>query len=268
MRLLCCQFLGFADCFDQDFTLNIPPKKGPKVFDFGSKLNFECSHVLCSMWQYVFVVSDDDFFPWWKLRFWKVTGTWLLVQHSYQNQGIPQLSHIHQFFSPKALPSGWLRNPVKVLFVPITEAQMDELQGLSEQGSLKASVLVSIYCSSNMSCWKESPKLLANLTAWQGPNQDYNILHWMFSGFANFTPQTRENHDKFMHQLWTREWVASNLMWLFNQKRFSNELINGGWNQKSGQVKLFLMCSCCLRAQNRSSPMSLHIYRELCQVKY
>ena len=47
----------------------------------------------------------------------------------------------------------WLRNPVKALFVPITEAQMDELQGLSEQGCLKASVFVTpgYLCSLNKS---------------------------------------------------------------------------------------------------------------------
>ena len=39
---------------------------------------------------------------------------------------------------------------MKVLFVPITEAQMDELQGLSEQGSLKATAFESNYCFSNM----------------------------------------------------------------------------------------------------------------------
>ena len=47
------------------------------------------------------------------------------------------------FFRHRHCRFRWLRNPVKVLFVPITEAQMDELQGLSEQGSLKASVFVA-----------------------------------------------------------------------------------------------------------------------------
>ena len=30
----------------------------------------------------------------------------------------------------------WPRNPVKVLFIPITEAQMDELISLAEQGAI------------------------------------------------------------------------------------------------------------------------------------
>ena len=60
---------------------------------------------------------------------------------------------------------------MKVLFVPITEAQMDELQGLSEQGSLKASVFVTI-ASQICQFWKESPKILH--FSFKPRLQDYN----------------------------------------------------------------------------------------------
>ena len=124
--------------------------------------------------QYVFDIADYDLFIWWNKCFWKVMGIGptLLPKPRYTTAKFVN-------FLTKVLPFGWLRNPVKVLFVPITEAQMDELQGLSEQGSLKASVFVSIYCFSDMSFGKESPK---HLQISQGPHQDYEITMIVLRG--------------------------------------------------------------------------------------
>lgn len=145
----CCAasfYIRTSDCFDQDFNLNIHNstlRANKRSQNCWFQIQVE-NFIFISVVQYVFVVASDEFFTWRKLFFRKVMGIGRTlstktfkskVYHSY----ITSINFSHQ----RHCLFCWLRNPVKVLFVPITEAQMDELQGLSEQGCLKASVFVT-----------------------------------------------------------------------------------------------------------------------------
>lgn len=153
----------------------------------------------------------------------------------------------------------WLRNPVKALFVPITEAQMDELQGLSEQGSLNASVFVN---TALQICHvgRNHQKILQ---IWLFDRAQIKITVYYtecFGDFQIYTPQTRQKSDKCVHQLWTREWVASNLMCSFNQKVVPKKLTEVG----TKEVAKGLLCfgdghsSCSLGVHVALGPKIVH----------